>query len=38
MKTEQEIDALMARIPADWRNNWCKAERCSLAGWLGLYL
>lgn len=34
MKTEQEIDALMNQIPADWRKRWCGGERglCACMG------
>lgn len=32
MKTEQEIDALMAQIPVHWRNRWCNAKACACMG------
>lgn len=32
MKTEQEIDALMAQVPASWRNRWCESKMCACMG------
>lgn len=34
MKSEAEIDTLMAKIPVSWRNHWCGGERgpCACMG------
>lgn len=31
MKTDQEVDAIMQTIPADWRRRWCGGERGACA-------
>lgn len=34
MKTEEQVDAIMAKIPEAWRSRWCGGERgpCACLG------
>jgi len=32
MKTPEELNALMQRIPEKWRKRWCQAELCACMG------
>lgn len=32
MKTIEQVDAIMAAIPADWRQRWCMSGLCACLG------